>query len=409
MGLAPYGNKDAAETKKFETIIRNELVSVKEDGSVWLNPQWFTYSTGLRMVNDSKWETLFGFPRRKPEEEMKQHHCNLAMAIQVVTEDIVLKMAEHAQKVTGEKNICLAGGVALNCVANGKLAEAKLFDGIFVQPASGDAGGALGAALAAWHISYGKPRTADGHTDAMRGSYLGPSFTETEIEGMIRKRKAIAQPMRIPEVAQLLSQGNVIGWFQGRMEFGPRALGNRSIIGDARNEEMQKKMNLKIKYRESFRPFAPSVLAERAKEYFDLVVDSPYMLMVAPVNEAYRLPVPANYNDRPMMDRLYVKRSKLPAITHVDFSARVQAVNKETNPRYHELISAFGRLTDTYLLVNTSFNVRGEPIVCTPDDAYRCFMRTEMDYLVVGDYLFAKKDQPDWKDSGKWKEEFKPD
>lgn len=409
MGLAPYGNCDAEETKKFEKIIREQLISVKDDGSVWLNPELFTYSTGLRMVDDHKWQALFGFARRNPEEEMKQHHCNLAMAIQVVTEDIVLRMARHAQKVTGEKNICLAGGVALNCVANGRLAQEKIFEGIFVQPASGDAGGALGAALAAWHITYGKEREPEGRRDSMRGSYLGPSFTVPQIEGMIRKRKAVAQPMSIDDVAKLLAEGNVIGWFQGRMEFGPRALGNRSIIGDARNEEMQKKMNLKIKYRESFRPFAPSVLAERMKEYFDLDVDSPYMLMVAPVNAKYRLPVPADYHDLPMMDRLYIRRSQLPAITHVDFSARIHAVHKETNPRFHELITAFEKRTGTAMVVNTSFNVRGEPIVCTPDDAYRCFMRTEMDYLVIGDFLFAKKDQPDWKDSGKWKEEFKPD
>lgn len=414
MGLAPYGIPDSANVKRYESVIKSNLANVNDDGSVWLNQKYFTYATGLRMVSDTAWESLFGFPRRDPKAELNQNHCDLGMAIQNITEEVILKMAREAKRITGEERICLSGGVALNCVANGKLLESKEFKEIFIQPASGDAGGAVGAALAAYHIYFEKERISNSEHDSLEGSYLGPEFSSKQIEGMILKRGAVAscvteESQLMRTVAEFLAEGNVVGWFQGRMEFGPRALGNRSILGDPRNEEMQKKMNLKIKYRESFRPFAPSVPEERTAEYFNLQSLSPYMLLVAPVRSEHRLPVPDNYYTLPMMERLYVKRSPLPAITHIDFSARVQSVQKRTNPRYYNLLNAFGAKTGTYVLVNTSFNVRGEPIVCTPDDAYRCFMRTEMDYLVIGDYIFDKKLQPKSTDSDAWKEEFQPD
>ncbi|RME09023.1 MAG: hypothetical protein D6816_04885, partial [Bacteroidetes bacterium] len=388
-----------------------ELVDIKPDGSIWLNQDYFNYATGLRMVKDAAWEKLFGFPKRSPDEQLEQHHCNLALAIQEVTEEVVMLMAAEAKRLTGLEKLCMAGGVALNCVANGKLLRSGLFKEIFIQPAAGDAGGALGAAQAAYHLYFDQERKPDGKADAMKGSYLGPEYSFIDVEVMARKYKApfikfdnfdqLAE-----QVAGIIDQGHVVGWMQGRMEFGPRALGARSILGDARNTEMQKKLNLKIKYRESFRPFAPSVLAEEVSEYFELDVPSPYMLLVADVNDKHKATLPDNYYDLPLMERLYIQRSDLPAITHVDFSARIQTVHRETNPRYHTLLEKFKALTGVGVLVNTSFNVRGEPIVCTPDDAYRCFMRTEMDYLVIGDYLFEKREQPDWDKKDNWQEEF---
>jgi carbamoyltransferase len=412
MGLAPYGRPNAPETARFKKIIETELVDIRPDGSLWLNQQYFSYATGLRMVRDDAWYKLFGFATRKPEQPLEQHHCDLALAIQQVTEEVVILMAKEAKRLTGAKYLCMAGGVALNCVANGKLLRSKIFEKIFIQPAAGDAGGALGAALAAQYLYFKKERHIDeGKLDAMHGSYLGPEFSWLDVEQVARKYKAVFTKFdnfekMAERVAALIAEGNVIGWVQGRMEFGPRALGARSIIGDARNEEMQRKLNLKIKYRESFRPFAPSVLAEDAAQFFELDAPSPYMLLVADIAERRKAQVPANYLDLPMMERLYVKRSDLQAITHVDFSARVQTVHRETNPRYHLLIEKFKERTGCPVIVNTSFNVRGEPIVCTPDDAYRCFMRTEMDYLVVGDYLFAKTDQPEWTKTDNWQEEF---
>ncbi len=414
MGLAPYGNPLSADVARYRDIIRRELVDIKPDGSIWLNQRYFNYAAGLRMVKDRLWEQLFGFPTRGPEDKLEQHHCDLALAIQQVTEEVVFLMADEAKRLTGSENLCMAGGVALNCVANGKLLERGPFKHIFIQPAAGDAGGALGAALAAHYLYFGQERVPTTEMDAMKGSYLGPEYSSLDTERMARKYKAQYERYenfdRLAEkVAELLAEGNAIGWMQGRMEFGPRALGGRSILGDVRNKEMQKKLNLKIKYRESFRPFAPSVLAEDRAEYFKLDADSPYMLLVAPVDERRQASVPANYYELPLMERLYINRSDMPAITHIDFSARVQSVHQETNPRYWTLLDKFKALTGYGVVVNTSFNVRGEPIVCTPDDAYRCFMRTEMDYLVVGDFLFAKTEQPDWDKKDNWQEEFKLD
>ncbi|MCB9233571.1 MAG: carbamoyltransferase [Bacteroidia bacterium] len=411
MGLAPYGNPTAEQTAKFRDLIKTELIDLKTDGSVHLDQTYFKYAFGLRMVQDRKWEKLFGFPRREAESELTQAHCDLALAIQQVTEEAVLNMAQHARKITSMSDLVLAGGVALNCVANGKLLEAKIFDQIFIQPAAGDAGGALGAAWAAHYIDGGHAYMPGKGRDGMSGAYLGPEFSDKEILQMARSHDAAFT--HFPEfddlakaTAKIISEGNVVGWFQGRMEWGPRSLGNRSILGDPRNPEMQKKLNLKIKYRESFRPFAPSVLAGDVDKYFDLEVDSPYMLLVAQVKNERRKKLPEGFQDLPLLEKLYFERSDLPAITHLDFSARVQTVHHDTNPRFWELISAFRSLTGESLLVNTSFNVRGEPIVCTPGDAYRCFMRTEMDYLVVGNYLFAKNDQPEWPEKETWKEDY---
>lgn len=412
MGLAPYGIPGSEDVNRFVEIITEKLVHIHEDGSIWLNQDYFSYASGLRMVPDKKWENLFGFSRRDPESKIEQHHSNLALAIQQVTEEIILKMAIEAKNLTGAKNLCLAGGVALNCVANGKLLQSGLFDGMFIQPAAGDAGGAVGAALSAYHIYFEKGRNISPN-DGMSGSLLGPDFTEREIEQAVRYYNAAFEKIEdfselAKTTARLIAEGNVVGWFQGKMEFGPRALGNRSILGDARNKEMQLKLNLKIKYRESFRPFAPSVLDEDRKEFFDLECESPYMLLVARVNEKHLNPKPDNYFELPLMERLYFQRSDIPAITHIDDSARIQTVNRETNPEYWELINEFKKLTGFGVIVNTSFNVRGEPIVCTPDEAYRCFMNTEMDYLVMGNHIFNKKEQPVWPDKFRITN-FKPD
>lgn len=414
MGLAPYGNPHSEQTKKFIDLIKEKIVHIKNDGSIWLNQEYFNYATGLRMVHDEKFEKLFGFPCVKPEGKIEQHHCNLAYAIQKVTEEIVLKMARETKRITNSNNLCIAGGVALNCVANGKLLREKLFKDIFIQPAAGDAGGALGAAQVVHFMYFDEERKYSNKSDEMEGAYLGPEYSDKEAVTTFKKYKACYKKADsfselCSEVTDLITGGNVIGWFQGRMEFGPRALGNRSIIADARNPEMQKKLNLRIKYREGFRPFAPSVLMECAKEFFDLDVPSPYMLLIANVLDKRRNKLPDNYNEMSLWDKLYYPRSDLQAITHLDFSARIQTVHKETNPRYWQLIDTFRQKTGYGVIVNTSFNVRGEPIVCTPEDAYKCFMRTEMDYLVINDFILDKKKQPDWQNREKWFEKFNLD
>jgi carbamoyltransferase len=414
MGLAPYGNPESQQTVDFKKKITTELVDIRKDGSILLNMDYFEYATGLKMANEAKWEQLFGVSRRKPESDISQVYMDMALAIQQVTEDIVLRLSCTARQLTGSKKLVLAGGVALNCVANGKILRAGIFDDLWIQPAAGDAGGAVGAAYAVWHIHDGNPRQLIGCADAMQGAYLGPEFSEKEIRQVLQKYGAKAHHYDdfqnlASDVAARLTEGNVVGWFQGRMEFGPRALGNRSILGDARNPEMQKKLNLKIKYREGFRPFAPSVLEEDIAEYFQLDRQSPYMLLVAPINEERQVRLPENYHAMPLYERLYYLRSDLPAITHIDYSARIQSVNRQTNPRYWDLIKEFKNLTGYGVIVNTSFNVRGEPIVCTPEDAYRCFMRTEMDYLVLGDYFLDKKEEPKLSETGDWRTEFKLD
>jgi carbamoyltransferase len=417
MGLAPYGNPDDQQTKDFVEIIKKYLVDIKEDGSIWLDQKYFNYATGLRMVHDKKWEALFGFPRRDDENDLKQHHCNLAIAIQQVTEEIVIKMAKEAKRITNSDYLCMAGGVALNCVANGKLLRENIFKEIYIQPAAGDAGGALGAALAASYMYFDETRVfneIDSKLDTMSGSYLGPDYSDKEIEQTCKLLKAVYNRYENLDemyqfVASKLAEGSVVGWFQGRMEFGPRALGNRSILGDARNPEMQKKLNLKIKYREGFRPFAPSVLAEDVSKYFDLETDSPYMMIVASVKEDRRKQLPENFHQMDLWDKLYHQRSDVQSITHLDFSARIQTVHKSTNPRFWGLINEFKNQTSYSLVVNTSFNVRGEPIVCNPKDAFRCFMGTEMDYLVINNYVFEKTKQLDWENKEKWTRSFKKD
>lgn len=411
MGLAPYGNRYAKQTAAYVKIIKDNLVDIKEDGSIWLNQNFFNYATGLKMIKGKKWEKLFSFPKRAPEAELEQHHCNLALAIQQVIEEIVLKMAKEAKRITKSDNLCLAGGVALNCVTNGKLLKEKLFKNLYIQPAAGDAGGALGAALAVSHIYFEEERQTDEINDKMCGTYLGPDYSDKEIELMNRKVKAVYKKHNNFKelstfVASMLSEGNIVGYFQGKMEFGPRALGNRSILGDARNPNMQKRLNLKIKYREGFRPFAPSVLNEDKNLYFDLDSSSPYMLLVAPVIDERRKELPADFFKLSLWERLYYSRSDIQAVTHLDFSARVQTVHKEINARYWELLKEFKNQTDYGLLINTSFNVRGEPIVCFPQDAYRCFMSTDMDYLVINDFVYCKKEQPNWEDKEKWMVKF---
>ena len=404
MGLAPYG-----EPKYVKQIYEN-LLDLREDGSFRLNMEYFNYMAGLTMTND-KFGDLFGGPARKAESDISQREMDIARSIQVVTEEIVLKMAHHLKKVTGEKNLCMAGGVALNCVANGRLLREGPFEKLWIQPAAGDAGGSLGAALLTWHLVKGKPRHADGMRDSMKGSYLGPNFDD-EVESFLTARGYPARKLSAeewaPTVAKVMTEENVVGLVQGRMEFGPRALGGRSIVGDARSPKMQSVMNLKIKYRESFRPFAPSCLREKVNDYFEMTEESPYMLLVAQVQPA-RCKGLEHEGPVALKARINQIRSDIPAITHVDYSARVQTVERATNPRYYDLIKAFGDLTGIYCIINTSFNVRGEPIVCTPEDAYRCFMRTEMDYLVLGDFLLDKKSQPEWKDKADWRNDYKLD
>lgn len=411
MGLAPYGDPDAKETRRFIKTIKEQLIQIKPDGSLWMNMKYFRYPYALQTTHDRKWEKLFGFQRRKPESEITQTHMNLAYSIQNVTEKGILLLAEEAKRLTDCDNLVMAGGVALNCVGNGKIAKSGIFNKIWIQPAAGDAGGALGAAYACWHIYEGKERAVAGEEDAMQGAYLGPEFDRVEIERVIRKYRAPCKEFEdydrlCQTVARFIDGGKIIGWFQGRMEWGPRALGNRSIIGDARNPDMQKRLNVKIKFRESFRPFAPSVLSEDAKEYFELNSASPYMLLVADVVKKRRKSIPSEFQKLSLKDKLYFLRSDLPAITHLDYSARVQTVHRKTNPLYWKLLKSFKDLTGYGVIVNTSFNVRGEPIVCTPEDAYRCFMRTEMDFLVMGKKFFAKQEQEKWQETNNWREEY---
>ena len=401
MGLAPYGEP------KYVQPILDELMDLREDGSFHLNMKYFNYCQGLTMTSNA-FHDLFGGPPRKPESKITQREMDLARSVQEVTEEVMLRMARHVRKETGEKNLCLAGGCALNCVANGKILRAGIFDDIWIQPAAGDAGGALGAALFGWHHVLGNERKTAGQTDSQSGSYLGPAFTSDSIEDWL-KDKEIPYHRRngkasvIDETANLLADGKVVGWFSGRMEFGPRALGGRSILGDPRSPAMQSVMNLKIKYRESFRPFAPSCLSEDVEDYFEIDRESPYMLLVAPVKEERRLEMTDEQKELFGIEKLKIPRSDLPAITHVDYSARIQTVEKDRNPRYHRLIEAFKEQTGCSVLVNTSFNVRGEPIVCTMQDAYMCFMRTEMDILVMEDVILFKTEQPALEEEQDWR------
>ncbi|MBC8032333.1 MAG: carbamoyltransferase [Pyrinomonadaceae bacterium] len=437
MGLAPYGEP------KYVSLIKDKLLEIRDDGSLKMNHEFFSYSQGLRMTNRA-FDNLFGSAPRRPESQITQKEMDLARSIQVITEEVMLKMTRFAHKETGMKKLCLAGGVALNCVANGRVLREVPFEDIWIQPAAGDAGGALGIALAIWHRYLGKPRVSPEnagtwkgsplsrtrvpsvdhaqaaratkllpYADGMKGSYLGPQHSEEEIESFLKSKQA---PYRkhsrdeVPQkVAELLAAGKIIGLHQGRMEFGPRALGARSIIGDPRSAEMQSAMNLKIKYRESFRPFAPSILRERVADWFELDTDSPYMLLVANVDEPRRRKMTAEEESLWGIDKLNIKRSEIPAVTHVDYSARIQTVRHETNPLYWEIIDAFEKQTGCPIIVNTSFNVRGEPIVCTPEDSYRCFMRTEMDFLVLETCVLDKKDQPVLDEAGDWKSQFKLD
>ncbi len=390
MGLAPYGEPRYAE------LIRGKLIKVAEDGSFQLDMSYFDYATGLTMTN-KKFDSLFGGPPRTSETELTQREMDLAASVQKVTEDIVLELAKGIAKETNERNLCLAGGVALNCVANGILLREKIFDNIWVQPAAGDAGGALGAALSTWYLHHNKERVASTERDAMRGAYLGPEFTDIEIEAELTacgaRFKKLTETEMIEEVASALANEKAVGWMQGRMEFGPRALGGRSIIADPRSPIMQRQLNLKVKYRESFRPFAPSVLREDVSEWFEHESDSPYMLLVADVQNRKRRTMTEEEDALFGIDKLNIPRSSVPAITHVDYSARIQTVHADTNPKYHAVISKFKEKTGCPLVVNTSFNVRGEPIVCTPTDAFKCFMGTEMDVLAVGNYLLYKEQQ----------------
>ena len=403
MGLAPYGEP------KYKQLIYDHLIDVKEDGSFKMNMEYFNYCAGLTMTN-KKFDKLFDGPPRRPESNLTQKDMDLARSLQDVTEEIVMKMGNYVYKETGLKNLSLAGGVALNCVANGKLLREGPYEKIWIQPAAGDAGGALGAALVAWYAYLGNERQTDGQFDVQKGSYLGPEYTDSEIENFANENNYSVEKLDNEEliniVSELIADEKVIGWFQGKMEFGPRALGSRSIIGDARSSKMQSKMNLKIKFRESFRPFAPSVLREKVSEYFDIDVDSPYMLLVADVKKERRKEMNEAEKKLFGIEKLNVKRSDIPAITHVDYSARLQTVHESTNPLYYKLIKKFYEKTGYGVIINTSFNVRGEPIVCTPVDAYRCFMRTDMDYLVMGNYLFDKKEQKPIEEKTEWKKEF---
>jgi carbamoyltransferase len=392
MGLAPYGRP------AYVREIYRELIDLKPDGSFWLNLDYFDFLKGTTMTND-RFHRLFGGPPRKPEEKIEQRHMDVARSIQVVTEDIMLKLARQARAITGLNQLCLAGGVALNCVANGRILQERIFENLWIQPAAGDAGGALGAALAAWHQQTETPKQSSSlrvaGRDAMQGALLGPDYSDDEIKAVLDAQRAVYRTLEpdalLAATVDLLKDEKVVGWFQGRMEFGPRALGNRSILGDARSPRMQAVMNLKVKFRESFRPFAPVVRRERVADYFDLDADSPYMLLVSSVREDLRFPVPSGPTGLALLKE---KRSTLPAVTHVDYSARIQTVQRQDNPLLYDLLLKFEQATGCGVLVNTSFNVRGEPIVCTPDDAYRCFMNTEMDYLVMGNFVIDRLAQP---------------
>jgi len=412
MGLAPYGRP------KYSKLIYDNLIDVKEDGSYRMNQEYFGFLEGSHSINQ-KFCDLFGGNARLPESRITMKEMDIAASIQVVTEEIMIKIARHAQKVTGSENLCMAGGVALNCVANGKIQQENIFKNIWIQPAAGDAGGALGAAYVAWHQHYKEPRNIKAsQSDSQKGTYLGPLFSNTEIHTFLDRAKYPAhfiedQNLWSEKIASLLAEGKIVGFFSGRMEFGPRSLGARSIIGDARNTEMQSKMNLKIKFRESFRPFAPAVLREDVSDYFELDSDSPYMLLVAPVKKEL-LNKDVTYTSEETSDDDLIQvinqvRSTITAVTHVDNSARIQTVHQDTNPKFYELIKAFKQLTGSSVLVNTSFNVRGEPIVCTPMDAYKCFMRTNMDVLVLENYILIKEEQPNYTEHENWKEEFQLD
>ena len=402
MGLAPYGEP------VYVDLILDKLVDVKEDGSFRLDMNYFNYTTGLTMTN-RKFDALFGGPPRAPESEISQREMDIARSIQVVTEEVVLKIARNVHKELGTEYLCLAGGVALNCVSNGRILREGPFKDIWIQPAAGDAGGSLGAALSIWHEYLDNPRTASADDD-MQGAYLGPRNTPEDIKAYLDSVGAsyeeLEDPLLMPRVADILGDENVVGWFQGRMEFGPRSLGGRSIIGDPRSQQMQSVMNLKIKYRESFRPFAPAVKAERVSDWFEIDRKSPYMLLVAPVKKEKCRIMTEEQQHLFGIEKLNIPRSEIPSITHVDYSARIQTVHKKTNPRFHRLLDAFEDATGCPVLVNTSFNVRGEPIVCTAEDAYRCFMRTEMDYLVLENFLLCKSRQPPWQETTDWREEY---
>ncbi len=406
MGLAPYGEP------KYVDKILDHLVDLKEDGTFRLDMSYFNYATGLTMTND-KLHKLFGGPPRRPESELSQHEMDIAQSIQQVTEEIVLRLARTVQKELGNDYLCLAGGVALNCVANGRILREGIFKDIWIQPAAGDAGGALGAALSIWHGYLDNPREANGGADYMQGAYLGKKYATRDITDYLDSVGAVYQviddDLLLPELAELLDRENVVGWFNGRMEFGPRALGGRSIIGDPRSPKMQSVMNLKIKYRESFRPFAPAVKSDKVSEWFEIDRRSPYMLLVAPVNREKLVEMSEQQKQLFGIEKLNIPRSDIPAVTHVDYSARVQTVHPETNPRFYQLIDQFEQRTGCPVLINTSFNVRGEPIVSSPEDAYRCFMRTEMDYLVMENVLLSKAAQPAYEQDDSWKQEFELD
>jgi len=406
MGLAPYG-----EPRYVDTILDN-LIDLREDGSFTMNQKYFNYLSGLTMTN-GHFEELFDGPKRDPESKLTQREMDLARSVQVVTEEVMMRMARTAHRETGLENLVMAGGVALNCVGNGKLLRESPFKRIWIQPAAGDAGGSLGVAQLIWHRHLDKPRQVEAGKDSMYGSYLGPSYTAEEIESYLQSVGAsyrrLDREVLLQETADILADEKIVGWLNGRMEFGPRALGGRSILGDPRSPRMQTQMNLKIKFRESFRPFAPSVLRERVADYFEMDVDSPYMLLVAPVKKERQIAMSSEQEMLWGIDKLNVARSDVPAITHVDYSARVQTVSRDVNPDYYDLIRAFEQRTGCGLLVNTSFNVRGEPIVCTPEDAYRCFMRTHIDCLVLDSFILMKEDQPPWQEAADWRKEFQLD
>lgn len=414
MGLAPFGAHNSIEVVNFKNLILNELVEVKADGSIQLNMRYFNFATGLTMTHDRPWQSLFGVKRRLEFDPIEQVHCNLALAIQEVTENIVLLMATEAKHLTGCENLCMAGGVALNCVANGRLLESGLFNQIFVQPAAGDAGGAIGAALAGAFQYFGEQRVSTTMPDGLHGAQLGPEFDHVAIDQFNQAHHAVARTMAnttelLGKTAELLSKGMAVGWFQGRMEFGPRALGNRSILADPQMPDMQQKLNLKVKGREGFRPFAPVVSAEAAQRYFNLNAPSPYMLFTAQVRSEWRYPTPPDFESWPWQQKLRFNNGPFNAITHVDGSARVQTVDAQVNPLFHALLLEFERVSGHPMLINTSFNVRGEPPVCTPFDAYRCFMATGLDALVMGPYLYLKTEQPDAANAAKWLRTFEAD
>ena len=408
MGLAPYGKPVYAD------LIKEHIIDIKDDGSFKLDMSYFNYTAGLTMTSE-KFHKLFNAPPRESEGNLSQREMDLASSIQAITEEIMIKLAYHAKEITGSKNLCLAGGVALNCVGNGELLRENIFDNIWIQPAAGDAGGALGGAYSVYYQELDNARTINpNELDKMKGAYLGPKFSDNEtreyLDSVGAKYSYIDNEDRlVDEVSTELASNKVVGWHYDRMEFGPRSLGHRSIIGDPRSQEMQTTMNLKIKYRESFRPFAPSVLAERVNEWYELDNISPYMLLVAPVKKSKQIPMSQEQDKLSGIEKLNIPRSEIPAVTHIDYSARIQTVHKETNPRYHKLISKFEEKTGCPTIVNTSFNVRGEPIVCTPEDSYRCFMRTEMDILVIDNFIMHKNAQPNFEDKGNWREEFELD